>query len=226
MFSNEDSLVKRYEWGVVNPYMKWFLILNLILCSATFAVEKSEKAVKKSFSVKKILEDKSKFSKLVEKTVIAGQVDSREKAHALIGRATASLPVKDHFNSNPIYGEVLYQTSQNPDALVSLFSIFLEKTKIVQFFLLLVGSLYLSHLMGEAKYFMKPFGFGRLFYGIFRFGFINSVRLGGFIYLFKANLAPVGNVLVQSATQVAVDYPLLIKATHLFNNVLSTSVSF
>lgn len=201
--------------------MKWFMIVCVFISANAMA-----KTTKEVFSVSKIIQDKKQFTELVEKTVLAGQVDSREKAYGLVDRATASLPANKHFKENPIYGELLFQTSKKPEALVGLFSIFLEKTKIVQFFLLLVGTLYLSHIMGEAKYFMKPFGFGRLFYGIFRFTAINSVRIGGFFYLFKANLAPFGRVMVDSVASVAVDYPVLVKASHLLNNVLSTSLGF
>ncbi|MAZ49473.1 MAG: hypothetical protein CME65_13010 [Halobacteriovoraceae bacterium] len=201
--------------------MKWFIIVSLILSANVMA-----SGPKEGFSVKKVLQDKKQFTELVEKTVLAGQVDTREKAYGLVDKATTNLPVNQHFKENPIYGELLFQTSKKPEALVGIFSIFLEKTKIVQFFLLLVATLYLSHILGEAKYFMKPFGFGRLFYGVFRFTVINSVRLGGFFYLFKANLAPFGRVMADSVTSVAVDYPLLVKASHFLNNVLSTSLGF
>lgn len=202
--------------------MKIILICTFIMASFSSFAEKP----KKDFSLKKIVEDKKQFSQLVEKTIISGNVDSREKAYELVDRATASLPVHSHIQKNPIYGEVLYQTSKKPDALVGIISIFLEKTKLVQFFLLLVGSLYLSSLMGEAKYFMKPFGMGRIMYGVFRFGLINSIRLGGFVYLFKANLAPFGQVIVSSVTQVAADYPVLVKSSHLLHNLLTTTLSF
>lgn len=194
-----------------------FLILVLFFTSNIFANE---------FSVSKIVHDHQKMNELVEKTVRAVDIQTRDQAQEFVVKAVDGLSIQKHIKNNKIYGELLFRFSKRPDAITEFLSAFIAKTKILGFFGMLVASLYFSSLLGEMKFYLKPFGIGRAFYSIFCFSFINGLRLTSTIYIFKDHIKASSGIFLQTVTYLSADYPVLFKLSHLAHNILSTTISY
>ncbi len=194
-----------------------FLILVLFFTSNIFANE---------FSVSKIVHDHQKMNELVEKTVRAVDIQTRDQAQEFVVKAVDGLSIQKHIKNNKIYGELLFRFSKRPDAITEFLSAFIAKTKILGFFGMLVASLYFSSLLGEMKFYLKPFGIGRAFYSIFCFSFINGLRLTSTIYIFKDHFKASSGIFLQTVTYLSADYPVLFKLSHLAHNILSTTISY
>lgn len=194
-----------------------FLILVLFFTSNIFANE---------FSVSKIVHDHQKMNELVEKTVRAVDIQTRDQAQEFVVKAVEGLSIQKHIKNNKIYGELLFRFSKRPDAITEFLSAFIAKTKILGFFGMLVASLYFSSLLGEMKFYLKPFGIGRAFYSIFCFSFINGLRLTSTIYIFKDHIKASSGIFLQTVTYLSADYPVLFKLSHLAHNILSTTISY
>ncbi len=194
-----------------------FLILVLFFSSNIYASE---------FSVSKIVHDHQKMNQLVEKTMRAVDIQTRDQAQEFAARAVDGLSIQKHIKNNKIYGELLFRFSKRPDAITEFLSAFIAKTKILGFFGMLVASLYFSSLLGEMKFYLKPFGIGRAFYSIFCFSFINGLRLTSTIYIFKDHFKASSGIFLQTVTYLSADYPVLFKLSHLAHNILSTTISY
>lgn len=194
-----------------------FLILLLFFSSNIYASE---------FSVSKIVHDHQKMNQLVEKTVRAVDIQTRDQAQEFAARAVDGLSIQKHIKNNKIYGELLFRFSKRPDAITEFLSAFIEKTKILGYFGMLVASLYFSSLLGEMKFYLKPFGIGRVFYSFFCFSFINGLRLTSTIYIFKDHFKGSSEIFLQTVTYLSADYPVLFKMSHLAHNILSTTISY
>lgn len=193
---------------------------------ATYIVAKNLVEKSSSFKLKSVLTNKEKFHGLVAQTLLAADLNSREDAIEMVNRAAQSLPLKSHIMGNPLYPELLYQVSQKPEAVSSIFQVFLQKAQLVKFFVFMVATMVLSHLLGELKFFMAMMSPARVGFSLFRFMTVNALRVGGFFYFFKTELAPIGNVYLASINEVSELYPLLFKLSHLLGNVLTTGLSF
>lgn len=176
------------------------------------------------FRLKDVLHNQDQFNQLIANTLQALELESVGQAQELLDMAAKQLPVENHIRRNPIYAQFLMGIVKAPQAVGSLLQIFFQKSKIVFFFFILVGSLVLSHFMGELKYFMAVMSPLRVSYSCFRFAFINGLRLGAFIYLFSAQLKPIGSVYLKSINLVSEHYPQLTKLSNFIAHSLDKLV--
>lgn len=178
------------------------------------------------FSVSEVVHNHQKLNNLVEKTLRAVDIQNRSQAQEYATRAVDGLSIQKHIKNNKLYGELVYRFSKRPDAITEFLSAFIAKTKILGFFGMLVASLYFSSLLGEMKFYLKPFGFARVFYSVFCFSLVNGVRLTSTVYIFKDHFKASSSIFLQSVTYLSADYPVLFEMSHLTHNILSTAISY
>lgn len=159
---------------------------------------KEVKIVKEKFHFGQIIKDKKQFQQFIGSTIGAMEINSEAELKTMLEKTTKGFFFHNLLINSEVFLRFSFKLIKAPKAIASFLGIFLEKNKIIIFSLAMVFSLILAHYLGEVKFYFKALSPWRVMYGMTRFTGVNAFRVWVFVFLFSANLKPIGGILLAS----------------------------
>jgi hypothetical protein len=160
--------------------------------------EAKEEAVKEKFHFGQVIKDKEQLQLFIGSTINAMEINSQSDLKSMLEKTTKGFFFHNLMINSEVFLRFTFKLIKTPKAIASFLGIFLEKNKIILFSLAMVLSLILAHYLGEVKFYFKALSPWRVLYGLTRFTGVNAFRIWVFVFLFSANLKPIGGILLSS----------------------------
>ncbi len=163
----------------------------------------------KQYSLKKVISNEEKTKNLIVNLFSIVDIDSPKDIESTLKKGTQNLFFASFFEKTPLISNFTFKLTRNPDALAKFTLIFFQHNKLLSFAFIMIGTLMFSHMLGEHKFKYPLFSGKRIAFGLFRFSFINSIRLGSFSLIFKDNFFDFFQLYASSVNELQHLYPIL-----------------
>lgn len=162
-----------------------------------------------AFDLKLFLEDKDQLERFIIANISILEINSSLEVTSLLKKGSEGLFFESFFKTTPLLSEFIYNSLKEPASIAKFISLFFQFNKLIIFSLVLISTFIGSHFLGEYKFNFTPLSLQRITYSFFRFGMVNSLRIGSFTFLFYDHLKPIGIIYTNSVLALAHQYPIL-----------------
>lgn len=177
------------------------------------------KGTKQEFKLKKVLKNKSKLEKFIEKNLSTIQFESRKEVTEFLNKNTRHYFFHGLFKNNELLSEFIFQAFRHPDKTSKTLSFVLQFNKMIGFFVFLIASMAFSGYLSEKKYQYDIFSLERLSFVSLQFLGINTLRFGVFFVCFKDQFLSFLDLGVKTMVGVQSSYPIISPLIQNFYNL-------